>query len=745
MDPRDAELLSRLLPTFRLEAEDHLRTIESLLGTLGKGASPEALQEAYREMHSLKGAARAVDARELEALCQEMEGVFAGVEKAQVALERETLDLLYLAADLASDMAREAGRDLSPELRALAAEATRRLGAAARGQRIGPPPTRRPPAPDPVASPRPHDTLRIGTEKIEKVLLQAEELLGTKLSAKVQKEAVGGLLGNLSQVRRSLALASTEARSLQRSLEGASLRRGPVTERTQALLRLISLLGQSEDASRTLQESARQLLADSEEHFRFLATKVDALLGAVRETLMLPVGSLLEPLPRMVRELARESGKSAELELSGGEIPVDRRILEQLRDPLYHLLRNAIDHGVEDPDERSSRGKEVRGRIRLDVTAPSPRRVLFTLSDDGRGIDTSAIKDAALREGIVSRDQADTLGEWEIAELAFIAGLSTRKSVTTVSGRGLGLSIVREKVERLGGKVRIHSRAGEGTTFHLEIPAALAAFRGILTRLGEARYIFPAVAVERVVRVASHQVKTIENREMTELEGVALPIVGLDVPLELPPSVRSVRDPLPVVVTHSRRGRIAFAVDEILSEQEFRVKGLGPQLVKVENLTGSVILGDGTIAFILDTEDLARRASAPSPALASTPEPVASMPVRKRVLVAEDSITARTLLRNILEGAGYAVTTAVDGMDALQKLASAVFDIVVSDVEMPRMDGFALTRKIRENYARLPVILVTGLADPKDREKGIEAGADAYIVKSRFDQGNLLEVVGRLS
>jgi two-component system, chemotaxis family, sensor kinase CheA len=742
MDPRDAELLSRLLPTFRLEAEDHLRRIEILLGALREEPSRESVQEAFREVHSLKGAARAVGARELEALCQEMEAVFAGATKGALRLERGVLDLLYLAADLASDMARVAGKDPSPELGALAAEATRRLAEAARGQQVEPPEEIPRQAAESFAAPRPTDTLRIGTEKIEQVLIQAEELLGSKLAAREQKEAIGALLRELGQIRRSLSLAAAEGRALQRSTEGIS----PESPggRSPILQRLVGLLAEGEDAARTVQESTRRLLGESEEHFRFVATKVDALLAAVRETLMLPVGSLLESLPRMVRELARESGKGAELELSGGEIPVDRRILEEMRDPLQHLLRNAIDHGVEPADERQRRGKEVRGRIRLEVTSPSPRRVLFVLSDDGRGIDLSKVKEAAVREGVVSREDAEALDEWEIASLAFTAGLSTRESVTTVSGRGLGLSIVREKVERLGGEVHVSSRSGEGTTFRLEIPAAMAAFRGILTRLGQAHYIFPAVDVERVLRISPLEVRTLESREMVELEGFPLPVVPLEVPLELPLLSPDARDPLPLVLTHSRRGRVAFVVDEIISEQEFLIKGLGRQLLKVENFSGSAILGNGTIAFILDIEDLARRASGmPPTAGPAAQEP--ALPARKRVLVAEDSITARTLLRNILEGAGYAVTTAVDGMDALQRLASAVFDVVVSDVEMPRMDGFALTRKIRENYGRLPVILVTGLASQEDRERGIEAGADAYIVKSRFDQGNLLEVVGRLA
>lgn len=744
MDPRDAELLAKLLPTFRLEAEDHLRRMEQLLAALRDDPSPEAVQEIFREVHSLKGAARAVNARKLEALCQEMESLFAAATKGALRLEQPTLDLLYVATDLASDLAREAGRKPAPELLVLAAETGRRLAEAARGDRIEPSPApARPQTETPEPTSRPSgETLRIGAEKIQGILLQAEELLGDKLTARSQKEALRTLLENLARIRKGLALAASEARALQRNRVGREKHTLEHSDRSRNVARLLGILTEGEDGIKTAEESARRLLADGEEHFRSLAGKVDLLLETVRDTLMLPVGTLLDSFPRLVRELARESGKGVDFETAGGETPVDRRILEEIRDPLQHLLRNAVDHGIEPPSERTRRGKPERGCIRLEVTSPSPRRVLFTLSDDGRGLDLAKIKKAAIREGHLGHDEADALDPWEIATLAFTSGLSTVEEITTVSGRGLGLPIVRDKVERLGGTVHIVSREAAGTAFRLEIPAALSAFRGVLTRIGGSRYIFPALDVERTLRISPERLSLVENRSMVELDGRPLPVVRLEVPLGLsaPPQDGG---PVPLVLVHSKRGRVAFAVEEIISEQEFLVKGLGKQLIKVDCLSGAAILGDGSIVFILDAEDLVRRASGAAVSVLPWEEKAAA-PERKRILVAEDSITARTLLRNILESAGYAVTTAVDGMEALQKLSSAVYDLVVSDVEMPRMDGFALTRRIRETYGRLPVVLVTGLANPEDRERGMDAGADAYIVKSRFDQGNLLEVVGRL-
>jgi two-component system, chemotaxis family, sensor kinase CheA len=715
MDPRDADLLAKLLPTFRLEAEEHLRNIGKLLTDLARELSPMALEEAFREAHSLKGAARAVGAQELENLCQELENVFAGVSRGDLPLNRDLLDLLFLATDMAADSARQAGRETSAEMIALVEEASRRLRDAAQGQGIEASPARRPrPGTDESAPIASLETLRIDAKRIERVLIQAEELLTDKLAARHQIALWREFLGRLEPLRRDLAAAA---------------RGGGVPSHS--------------ETAKALEDSARQILLQGGQNYRSLAMKIDGLLGAVRETLMLPVGNLLEQFPRIVRDLSRESDKQAELEVAGGEILVDRRILEELRDPLLHLLRNAIDHGLEAPAERSARQKPERGLIRLQVSSPSPRRVLFTLSDDGRGMDLGKLKEAAIRKQVLAAEEAEALDDWQTAELSFFSGISTQQDVTALSGRGLGLPIVREKVERLGGQVQVTSRAGEGTTFQLEIPAALAAFRGILVRLGTLRFVFPAIEVERVLRIPQQHLALLENREVCELEGKALPVVQLEEPLRLPLGARGREAGLTAVVTDTPQGRVAFAVDEILGEQELLIKGLGNQLKKVPAVSGAAILGDGGIALILDPGELVSSSSRAG-AVPAQPQEERTEPARRRVLVVEDSITSRTLLRNILEGAGYAVTTAVDGIDALERLTAAVFDIVVSDVEMPRMDGFHLTRRIRQSYDRLPVILVTGLDNQQDRERGIEVGADAYIIKSRFDQSNLLEVIGRL-
>ncbi|MBE0548250.1 MAG: response regulator, partial [Rubrivivax sp.] len=320
--------------------------------------------------------------------------------------------------------------------------------------------------------------------------------------------------------------------------------------------------------------------------------------------------------------------------------------------------------------------------------------------------------------------------------------------ITDVSGRGLGLAIVREKVERLGGSISIESHRGAGTAFHIVLPLSLATLRGVLVRMGERLCVIPSAHVERVARVALKDIRTVENRETIVLDQAVVSLAGLGEVLEFTrPAAGNTAVHASVIVLDQNEVRVAFRVDEILGEQEILVKSLGSQLARVRNVAGASVLGTGQVVPVLNVADLLKsavnRVAAPlAPAAAVQPGPG----TRQSILVAEDSITSRSLLKNILESAGYAVTTAVDGMDAFTTLRTAAFDLVVSDVEMPRMDGFDLTARVRadKRLAELPVVLVTALESREHRERGIDVGANAYIVKSSFDQSNLLEIIRRL-
>jgi two-component system chemotaxis sensor kinase CheA len=371
------------------------------------------------------------------------------------------------------------------------------------------------------------------------------------------------------------------------------------------------------------------------------------------------------------------------------------------------------------------------------------------VSDDGSGIDVAKVREAALKSGSITSEQEKALDEQQVLSFLFHSGVSTSPIITDISGRGLGLAIVQEKVEKLGGTVSVESHPDRATTFQIVLPLTLATFRGVLVRLDEHRFVIPTAHVESVVGVSKEGIKTVENRETIEINGQALSLVRLGNVLELPRRAMGKEEAakVPALVLSSTGKRIAFLVDEISSEQEVLVKSLGPQLSRVRNVAGATVLGTGKVVPILNVPDLmysAVRATSAPLTIAAVEEKMAT--ARKAILVAEDSITARTLLKNILESAGYHVTTAVDGVDAVTTLRSEEFDLVVSDVDMPRMNGFGLTAKIRadKKLSELPVVLVTALESRQDREHGIDVGANAYIVKSSFDQSNLLEVIRRL-
>jgi two-component system chemotaxis sensor kinase CheA len=463
----------------------------------------------------------------------------------------------------------------------------------------------------------------------------------------------------------------------------------------------------------------------------------------------------VEVLPRLVRDLARDQGKEVELVVSGAELEIDKRILEELKDPLIHLVRNCVDHGIDKPEQRAAAGKPRRGTVTLSFGATVGRRLEVLVADDGAGIDAEQVRAAAMRSGVLSPEQAAKLDPVATRALIFRSGITTSRIITDISGRGLGLAIVREKVERLNGTVAVESVAGRGTSFRLLLPLTLATFRGVLVREGEQLFVLPSVNVERATRALPEEIQTVENRETIRLDGQVLSLVRLRDVLGM--SVRAAKPerggagdgvpgtPVPCVVLASGDARIAFRVDAVLDELQVLVKGLGRQLSRVRNIAGATILGTGQVVPVLNAADLMKSAVR-APAAVGAPAPEQAAAKTGSILVAEDSITSRTLIKNILETAGYRVTTAVDGADGLMQLRAGDFDLVVSDVDMPRLSGFELTERIRadKKLADLPVVLVTALESREDRERGIEAGANAYIVKSSFDQSNLLEVVRRL-
>lgn len=796
----DSDFLKKLLSTFKVEAEEHVNTMATGLIELEKAQMAEErksiIETVFREAHSLKGAARAVNATEIEKVCQALESIFAACKREEIILSVELFDTLHRTVDslnrLVSALEAEPSSqekkqiaDLIRQLQsALDAPTQTTLDASAAVEAVLIPPradegeTWSETSPTPtsvipalkiddvvVVTPPESDstvhqlaqaqsadgksvqskTIRIATTKLDALLLQSEELLSTKLTARQRTTELKEVSASLAAWEKERAKVNADLRSMRQSVASAHGQNGQ-DKADARLKRLLEFLDWNSNFLKSLETEVATLTRAAEQDQHVLGGMVDQLLEDMKKVLMLPAASLLEVFPKVVRDLARDRGKEVELEMRGGETEIDRRILEEIKDPLLHLVRNAVDHGIEKPEERTAKHKPRRGTVRLAVTPKSGNAVEILITDDGAGIDAQKVRAAALKSGVISPDEVQRLGEGETLSLIFRSGISTSPIITDISGRGLGLAIVQEKVEKLGGELSIESHPNTGTAFRICVPLTLATFRGILVRADEHLFILPTVNVKRVMRVSEDDIKTVENKETIRLDDELISLVRLDDVLGLSPQSRT-SEPNgynPVVILGAAERRIAFLVDGVLGEQEVLVKSLGRQLSRVRNIAGATVLGTGQVVPILNVSDLMKSAVQVTVApLRAAAEKTAA---RKSILIAEDSITARTLLKNILESAGYDVKTTVDGADALTELKVRDYDLLVSDVEMPRMSGFELTAKVREDkrLAELPVVLVTSLDSREDRERGIDVGANAYIVKSSFDQSNLLETVRRM-
>jgi len=505
-----------------------------------------------------------------------------------------------------------------------------------------------------------------------------------------------------------------------------------------------------------LESQLAELTRSMERDQYSLNSMVDSHLESMRQVLMLPVSSITEAFPGMLREISHEQNKEIEFIIRGAELEIDKRILEDIKEPLIHLIRNSIDHGIGKPQERILQKKPAQGTIILAFTARESGMIEIELSDDGNGINKENVLKAAIKSGALTRGSAEKMDPDEMLSLIYQSGVSTNSIITDISGRGLGLSIVREKVEKLNGRISVETEANKGTTFHIFLPMTLATFRGILVRIDEFMFILPTMNVERVMKVDPEDIKTVENHETIRIDDQILSVADLGEVLGLPEHKHAGSDKIEpglgnlnqirLIVLVSGEHNIAFKVDEVVDEQQVLVKGLGKLLSRVKNISGATILGSGKVVPVLHIADLIKSALKSAEKIKVQISSKKPGDIIKKILVADDSITSRTLIKNILETAGYQVSTAIDGTDAFTRARSNEFDLIVSDVDMPRMNGFEFIAKIRHDkkLSEVPVVLLTSLGSQEDRERGIEVGADAYIIKSSFDQTNLLEIIRKL-
>ena len=723
-------LQQRLLASFKVEAEERLGVLADNLANWREAhASDAAIESLFREVHSLKGAARAVGLQPIERLCHAWESLLAEVRAGSLALTPPRVELCRHALHALQQM--HAGQAIDAEQRQRLIED---LEAAARGETVSPPEN---PSSAPTA-PLDSGTLRVSARRLDALLFHNETLLQHKLEARDQARQLAEHRAAFEPQRGHRLAAGVAVKQLRESA------RTLPTASQDALRALLDYLDWSQAQMDRLHFEAIRLEKAGKHLSQGLTQLSEALDEELQSVLLLAGSRLTDGLPAMVQDLASQAGKRVRLHIGGNDLQIDKRILDELRTPLTHLLRNAVDHGLETPQQRVACGKPEVGALQLELLQESADRFELRLRDDGRGLDIAQLKARAVANGLLGSEQADDLNDAEASKLIFASGLSTSPLITDISGRGLGMAIVQEAVERIGGRIELESAVGQGTCVHLHLPLNLSTFRAVIVRIAERTFAVPALAVERCLRLPAGAVQTQENRPTLVFQEQVLPMWALSDVLGLDAPVRGAGNL--TLLLKVRGERFFLLVDELLGDQEITVKNLGKQLPRVRNLLGATLLGDGQLVPILHPGDLYRSAQATGGGSFERSAEQTGPKVKQRLLIAEDSFTSRGLLKAILEEAGYIVSTANDGLEAWNALKQSKFDLLVSDVEMPRMDGFTLTSRIRldRELAQLPVVLVTALHSAEDRAHGLEVGANAYLVKSGFEQDSLLDAIRRL-
>ncbi len=743
------DLLSELRDIFREELADHLASLEVQRAVLERpDAEIEAIQgavaEVRRSFHSLKGAAGAVDYRPIEQLCHVLETHLTSAKGA--ASPARVAVVAGIAAETLRAYATEIAADRLPDARAFEA-AQQELSAKAAAPVASRPPSAieiappslfvtAPPAP-PVEARTIAPEARAKTDRSPETVRVSPERLGELLATSEEMLALAGRQGGASTTWKALDDGLIELRD--------ELRRARQTSRAEGLDRAAG----GEEVMRRIDRGLAvvQSLATwsiDRQHDDAVAWRASAALAREiaersRALRVVPFGSLEPSLDRTAHDAGAAVGKSVEIRLRGGTIEIDRRVRDGLRDPLLHLLRNAVDHGLESPEARARAGKSRTGVVEI-VASLAGRDLCVTVEDDGGGIDVDAVRAAAAARGIGGAAASQA----ELFSLLYEPGFTTRGVVTPLSGRGVGLDIVRQRVAEMHGRVEVESRPGRGARFTLVVPFDLSIVRGLIVRAGDAPFVIVTTAIVRLQRVARAELRAAAGRLYLQDATGLVPLADLDAVLGLSrrPSASAHDDgPRPCVVIAAGDRRVALRVDALIEERDVVIRPLGARVRRAAFVSGATVIGDGEVAPVLDVADLVRLARP------TQTQDAVEAPQRRRVLVVDDSVTTRQLERSILEAAGYAVHVARDGQEAWEQLAEGeTFDLIVSDVEMPRLDGFQLVARVRASArtARLPVVLVTARDSDADRHRALEVGASAYVVKGGFDQEALLDILEQL-
>ncbi|MCM2373606.1 hybrid sensor histidine kinase/response regulator [Aporhodopirellula aestuarii] len=740
-----SELMLRLMSTFLEELHERMGEMNRDLLALEKepagNGRQETLKSLFRSTHTIKGASCAVGVDVIERACHLIEDMLTPVRDDDKQLSPSQYTILFKTFDAIEEAGMRLRDDqnldqsplqsILPQLEAAIADEDFSEETLPDVEPVGQYATK------PAAATSKGMSVRVSAEKLDDLLAQNGELL-------VAERRVAARTHDVSALSEAVANWKADWKTIEKPLRRIIASESQPRVDQIALPRHAAAIFERIAASvGNFEKQLDHLSSGMKGDGRLLRQVCSSLDGEVRHIRMLPFAEACSGLERAVRDVARNSGKEVQLIFEGESVEVDRSVLEGLKDPLLHIVRNAVDHGIELPKQRLDAGKPIPATVKVSA-ALRGGQVEIVVADDGRGFDLEKIR-AKLKEKQLPQPDSDR----ELARAIFLPGFSTAATVTDISGRGVGLDVVQTQIESLHGTVDVHFEKGKGASFVMCVPLTLTTLRSVLVKSANQIYAIPTVHVQHLVRFGRERITSLGNRDALLLGDAPMPLTTLCGALGVTRSAAKIGDnQLLAIVLGSGEQSAAFVVDELISEQEVTVKNLGTRIRRVRHVAGATLLPSGHVALVLNVANLIRSSFGikTTPILISADRPENVAVKEHRILVVDDSMTTRALIKSILETAGYDVSAARDGQHALDLLNEHEFDLVVSDVDMPRLDGFGLTTAIRaqERLKGLPVVLVTARGTEEDKVRGINVGADAYIVKSGFEQTNLLDTVSQL-
>lgn len=731
----------KLLAQFRGLVGERLERIGKGLMDLEAGPNAETGKQALRELHGLKGESRMMGFAEVSQIVHEMEGLVRAAEPGGFALSGGSIDALLACADAVLILS-GAAQGPTPEVAKLTEWLQQRV--AAEVSVHGP----KAPAPQPSTA-----QLATNLQAVAQPVAVAEQKAPTEQPAAARPKSAElkteGMVRIGKKSLETLTEAVTSLNQIVRRRELGAARRLAMARELSLLSREAEDLGGKHLGFATRLNRIKELAFELHREGKLLANEelkdLTQLSDEIHELRMMPVSLLFEPYARMVRDLSRELGKEVELVVEGEETRADRGVVEALKDPLLHLVRNAIDHGLEASAARQRAGKSARGRLLL-RGAREGERLLLTVEDDGRGLDPAELRAAAVRKGLFDTAGAAALSDSAVRDLVFLPGFTSREVASDISGRGVGLDAVRTRLQSLGGDATVRSETGKGAIFELRVPVSLTVAPLLFVEAGDERLCLTASHVVQALKVQKDQVEQLAGKPALKVDEAVLPFASIASILGAAPE-RPPTEGEMVLLVEGQGTTAAISVDRVLEERVQAILPLRGILSRFKHLAGATPLVDGSLSMVLSASHLISAAQGISPLkLSSVSASKGAEDRRRRLLVVDDSPLTRELISSLLEAVGYEIMNASDGIEGFERLQREQVDMVVTDLEMPRMDGLELTRRIKSHptLRALPVVIVTTRGAEADRRRGMEAGADGYIAKGDLVRQDLVDVVARL-